>query len=75
MSVSTQDYQTNGAVVGCEGEGRLPTFGDNDPSVSEFGYEVADEILSWIKMGIYVGPLSASELPFHDFTMSPTQTV
>ena len=41
---------------------------DNDPSICCFGFEVADEIQSWIKMGICVGPMPASELPFMDLT-------
>ena len=51
-------YLETGANIGCEKEGRLPTFGRNDSSVSDNGYEIADEIPSWLKMGICVGPLS-----------------
>ena len=29
------DYLVHGAKIGCEGEGRLPTQGPNDPSVSD----------------------------------------
>ena len=67
-------YLETGANIGCEKEGRLPTFGRNDSSVSDNGYEVADEIISWLKMGICVGPLSESELPFSDYTVSPLTT-
>ena len=68
------DYITHGARIGCEGEGRLPTFGHNDPSVSEHGWEIADEIQNWLNMGICVGPLSEEELPFTDYTVSPLTT-
>ena len=36
------DYLVKGAKIGCEGEGRLPTFGKNDPSVSDHGWEIQD---------------------------------
>ena len=65
------NYLQNGVLIGFEDEGRLPTFVRNDPSVSDNGYEVSDAILSWIKMGICVGTLSGSELPFTDITVSP----
>ena len=42
--------------------------------VSDHGYEVVDEILSWIKMVICVGPLTENELPFTGFTVSPLTT-
>ena len=45
-------YLEDGAIIGCEEEGRLPIFGRNDLSVSDHGYKIADEILTWIKMGI-----------------------
>ena len=31
------NYLTHGAKIGCEGEGRWPTMGRNDPSVSDHG--------------------------------------
>ena len=65
------NYLTNGAKIGCEGDGRWPTRGRNDPSVSTHGWEIADEILTWIDMGICVGPLKIDELPFEDFSVSP----
>ena len=68
------NYLTNGAKIGCEGEGRWPTRGRNDPSVSTHGWEIADEILTWIDMGICVGPLKIDELPFEDFSVSPLST-
>ena len=52
-------------------EGRFPTFGT---SVSDHRYYVADKILVWLKMGICVGSLSESELPFSDYTVSPLTT-
>ena len=69
-----KNYLKEGADIGCEREGRLPTFGRNDVSVSDNGFEVADEIVSWLKMGICVGPLTESELPFTDYTVSPLTT-
>ena len=69
-----KNYLEEGTDIGCEREGRLPTFGKNNVlSVSDNGYEVADEIVSWLKMGICVGPLSESQsLNFHSLT---TQSV
>jgi len=49
------NYLISGVKIGYEGEGRLPTFGSNDPSVSNFGYEAAHEILPSNKVGICVG--------------------
>ena len=69
-----KSYLETGADIGCEKEGRLPTFGRIDISVSDNGFEVADKIVSWLKMGIYVGPLSDSELPFTDYSVSPLKT-
>ena len=69
-----RSYLENGATIGCEKEGRLPTYGRNDPSVSDHGSELADEIVNWLKIGICVGPLSECELPFTDFTVSPLTT-
>ena len=61
----------NGAKIGCEQEGRLPTFWWNNPTVSDRGFEISDEIQTWINMGICVGPLSEEELPFKDYTVNP----
>ena len=69
-----RNYLKTGANIGCEKEGRLPTFGRNDTSVSDNGYEVADERVSWLKMGICVGHLSESELPFSDYKVSSLTT-
>jgi len=68
------DYLVKGAKIGCEGEGRLLTFGKNDPSVSDHGWEIQDEIQTWLSMGICLGPLSREELPFSDFSVSPLTT-
>ena len=56
-------------------EGRFPIFGRNDIPVSDHRYYVADKILVWLKMGICVGSLSESELPFSDYTVSPLTTL
>ena len=69
-----KNYLEEGADIGCEREGRLPIFGRNDVSVGDHGFEVADEIVSWLKMSICVGPLTESELPFTDYTVSPLTT-
>ena len=69
-----KSYLETGAYIGCEKEGRLPTFGRNDISVSDNRYYVADGIVVWLKMGICVGSLSESELPFTDYTVSPLTT-
>ena len=74
MSTLLRTNLEEGADIGCEREGKLPTFGRNDVSVSDNGFEVADEIVSWLKMGICVGPLAESELPFSDYTGSPLTT-
>ena len=69
-----KSYLETGANIGSEKEGRFPTFGRNDISVSDNGYYVANEIVGWLKMGICVGPLSESELPFSDYTVNPAKT-
>ena len=61
-------------ISGVKRRRRLPTFGRNDTSVSDNGYEVADEIIGWLKMGICVGPLSESELPLSNYTVSSLTT-
>ena len=68
------NYLTHGAKIGCEGEGRWPTVGQNDPSVSDNSWEIADEIQTWINMGICVGPLTREDLPFRDYSVSPLTT-
>ena len=70
-----RSYMENRAIIGCEQEGRLQAFGKNNPSVSDHGYEISDEILTWIKMEICVGPLSEEELPFKDYTVSSLTTL
>ena len=67
-----RDYLEISAMIGHEGDGRLPTFRRDDPSASTYGYKVANEIQNWIKD---VGPLTAEELPFTDFTVSPLTTL
>ena len=62
-----KQYPERGADIGCEREGRLPTFGKNNVlSVSDNGFEVADEIVSWLKMD------PSQNLNFHSLT---TQSV
>ena len=39
-----RNYLENGAKIGCEGEGRLPTHRTNNSTVSDYGFEILDEI-------------------------------
>ena len=51
------DRLDNGANIGCEGRGRLPTVTPNGSSAYELGARVADSLQDWINQGIGVGPL------------------
>lgn len=52
----------NGANIGCEGRGRLPTRGKNPTSVFEFGDRISDTLQTWVCEGIAAGPLREEEL-------------
>ena len=64
------DRLNNGADIGCQGRGRLPTFSGNSSSAFEFGDRVADSLAEWIKDGIMVGPLDEEEIPWSEITVS-----
>ena len=51
--------------------GHLSTVGKNSDTASEYGYRVAESLLSWIKKGICLCPLKKEELPWKDISVSP----
>ena len=61
----------HGALLGCEGTGRLPSSVQNSPSVAANGSKVADTLMDWVKMGIVYGPFRQSEIPFEEYKVSP----
>ena len=65
------DRLTNGACIGCKGDGRLPTSYPNSPSAMEFGVRVADSLQDWIVGSLSYGPLDYEEIPFKEFTVNP----
>ena len=69
--LKTKSILLNGATLGCEGTGRLPTRVENSPTVAAQGSKVADQLMDWTKSGIVVGPLKAEEMPFKTFKVSP----
>ena len=52
----------DGAALGCEGRGRLPTVGQNGKTVADHGAIICDVLQSWIIKGIAAGPLSRQDL-------------
>merc|ERR1711873_247664 len=64
-------YIRDGAKIGACGEARCPTVGPNDKSVAEWGFQVADELASWVKEGLLLGPFTPGEMPVSDYTISP----
>ena len=54
---------TFGASIGCEGKFRLPSRARNSKSALDDGYQVTDEIASWIKQGFALGPLDMEQVP------------
>lgn len=60
-----------GARLGCVGTGRLPSWVENSPTVVANGSKVADQLMQWVESKIVVGPLTASEMPFETFKVSP----
>ena len=52
----------DGARIGCEGRGRLPTFASNAKTVFEHGDRVSDTLQGWVCDGIAAGPLRLEEL-------------
>ena len=51
-----------GADIGARGRSRLPTWGKNGKTAFQYGERVQDTLASFIKKGIYVGPLKMEEL-------------
>ena len=51
-----------GAVLGCEGRGRLPTRGRNAVKVLEHGNIICDTLQDWVVQGIAAGPLTVEEV-------------
>ena len=51
-----------GASLGCEGRGRLPTVGRNGKDVAQHGAIICDVLQSWVAKGIAAGPLSLQDL-------------
>lgn len=51
-----------GAVIGCEGRGRLPTRGRNATKVLEHGSVICDTLQDWVVQGIAAGPLTVEEV-------------
>ena len=64
-------YIRDGAKIGACGEARWPTVGPNDKSVAEWGFQVADELASWVKEGLLLGPFTPGGMPVSDYTISP----
>ena len=65
------DNLLNGANIGCEGDGRLPTKKPNSELATVYGERVADALQSWIKEGICFGPLCPEEMPWKEYTVNP----
>ena len=59
-----------GADIGCKGQGRLPTFSKNAPSMYKHAPKVADALQTWINQGIAVGPLLREEVPWQDISIN-----
>lgn len=62
-----------GAYIGCEGRGRLPTRVKNSVTVYEFGDRISDTLQEGICEGIMAGPLREEELVRVglDYTVNP----
>ena len=60
-----------GAKLDCEGTGRLPTRGENSPSVALNGAKFADQLQDWCATGIVAGPIHPDDMPFHHYKISP----
>ena len=69
--VRVREILVNGATLGCEGTGRLPSRVRNSPTVAANGSKVADTLQGWLKSKIVAGPFKESEMPFEEFKVSP----
>ena len=64
----------NGASLGVEGRGRLPTRVKNSASLSEHGYAISDSLQEWVVDGLAAGPLLPEEVEAvlgPDYTVNP----
>ena len=51
-----------GAEIGCEGRGRLPTIAQNSKKVLDHGDIICDVLQDWVSQGIAAGPLTWAEV-------------
>ena len=56
------NFLEHGASLGVEGEGRLPSMGDNNATCYQFGSRVADSLQAGINDGYLCGPLTRAEV-------------
>ena len=52
-----------GAIIGCNGDSRLPALSSNAPSAIENGRQVTDAIADWLEKGFAYGPVGHDEVP------------
>ena len=58
------DRLRKGAVLGCKGEGRWPTKGQNTQSTYEEGARMADSLQTYINDGFVCGLFKEEEMPW-----------
>ena len=56
------EFLEHGASLGIEGEGRLPSMGQNNHTCYEYGSQVADSLQAGIEDGYLCGPLTKEEV-------------
>ena len=56
------DFLEHGASLGVEGEGRMPSMGQNNATCYQFGSRVADSLQAGINDGHLCGPLTREEV-------------
>ena len=67
----------DGAVLGCEGRGRLPTRGSNAKKVLQHADVICDTLQDWVVQGIAAGPLTLAEVEEEfgdDYTVNALST-
>ena len=52
----------DGAILGCEGRGRLPTRSCNSKKVLKHGHVICDTLQDWVVQGIAAGPLTLADV-------------
>ena len=52
-----------GSKIGCEGKYREASWARNSKSAFEDGFQVTDEIASWIQQGFAYGPVNLEDMP------------